>query len=158
GTLPQIAYDRTHLTQLFQNLVSNAIKHMGKPNGQIVISSREIDGDWEFSVRDTGVGIEEKHFDRIFKIFQSLKPRDEVEATGIGLSLVKAIAEKHGGIVRIESKLGEGSTFSFTVPKHDITSAGTTHLNTGSSNVTQAVPPLADIGVPLSTTLTAEVL
>jgi len=118
GTLPEVSYDRAHLQQLFQNLIGNAMKHMGKPQGEIVVSCAEAKGFWEFAVRDTGVGIEEKHFERIFKIFQTLKPRDQVEASGIGLTIVKAIAEKHGGKVRVESTLGEGTTFYFTVLKH----------------------------------------
>ena len=153
GTLPKISYDRTHLTQLFQNLVGNAITHLDKPHGRIVVSARDIDRFWEFSVRDTGVGIDEKHFERIFKIFQSLKPRDEVASTGIGLSLVKAITERHGGTVRVESTLGEGSTFSFTVPKPNASNLNATNLNTK-----QAVSPLTDIGVPSSCHPAAEVL
>jgi len=118
GTLPEISYDRAHLQQLFQNLIGNAVKHMGKPQGEIVVSCADAKGFWELAVRDTGVGIEEKHFERIFKIFQTLKPRDQVEASGIGLTIVKAIAEKHGGKVRVESTLGEGTTFYLTVLKH----------------------------------------
>lgn len=117
GTLPAVTYDRTHLEQLFQNLISNAIKHMGKPTGEVVISCRDADSAWEFCVRDTGQGIEEKHFERIFKIFQSLKPRDELESTGIGLTLVKKIVETNSGAVWIKSAVGEGSEFHFTIPK-----------------------------------------
>jgi signal transduction histidine kinase len=117
GDLPQLNYDRSHLQQVFQNLIGNAVKHMGKPQGEIAISCAEDKAFWEFTVRDTGVGIEAKHFERIFKIFQTLKPRDQLEASGIGLTIVKAIAEKHGGKVRVESTVGEGSAFTFTVPK-----------------------------------------
>ena len=117
GTLPTVMYDRTHLEQLFQNLISNAIKHMGKPTGEVVISCRDTDPMWEFCVRDTGQGIEEKHFERIFKIFQSLRPRDELESTGIGLTLVKKIVETNGGTVWLKSAVGEGSEFYFTIPK-----------------------------------------
>lgn len=117
GTLPAVVYDRTHLEQLFQNLISNAIKHLGKPTGEVVISCRDADAMWEFCVRDTGQGIEEKHHERIFKIFQSLKPRDELESTGIGLTLVKKIVENNGGTVWITSTVGSGSEFHFTIPK-----------------------------------------
>ncbi|MBI5637274.1 MAG: PAS domain S-box protein [Nitrospinae bacterium] len=117
GTLPTVVYDRTHLEQLFQNLISNAIKHLGKPTGEVVISCRDADAMWEFCVRDTGQGIEEKHHERIFKIFQSLKPRDELESTGIGLTLVKKIVENNGGTVWITSAVGSGSEFHFTIPK-----------------------------------------
>jgi signal transduction histidine kinase len=117
GTLPQFQYDRTHLEQVLQNLIGNSLKHLGKPAGEITVSAVESIGAWEFCVRDTGVGIEEKHFERIFKIFQTLKPRDQVEASGIGLTIVKAIVEKHGGKVRVESTPGQGTAFYFTVPK-----------------------------------------
>ena len=115
GTLPTVRFDRTHLQQVFQNLINNAIRHMEKPDGRVTVSCEDRGWFWEFCVRDNGVGIEEKHFDRIFKIFQSLKSRDEQEATGIGLSLVKAITEKHGGAVRVESTPGEGAAFYFTI-------------------------------------------
>ena len=115
--LPKIIYDKTHFAQVFQNLISNAIKHMGKPSGKIAVSCADAGEFWEFRVKDDGAGIDEKHFDRIFKIFQSLKPRDELESTGIGLTLVKKIVETNGGRIWVESKVGEGSEFHFTIPK-----------------------------------------
>ena len=117
GNLPQIVYDPTHLEQLIQNLCSNAIKHLGKPKGQVTIACSEIPGFWEFCIRDDGVGIDPIHFDRIFKIFQTLKPRDEVESTGIGLTIVKKTVELYGGKVRLESVPGQGAAFFFTVPQ-----------------------------------------
>lgn len=117
GRLPTVVYDRTHLEQLIQNLCSNAIKHLGKPQGEVVVSCAEHERDWEFCVRDDGVGIEPAHFDRIFKIFQTLKPRDELESTGIGLTIVKKTVELYGGSVRVESEPGRGAAFFFTVPK-----------------------------------------
>lgn len=117
GRLPTVVYDRTHLEQLIQNLCSNAIKHLGKPAGTVVVSCAERERDWEFCVRDDGVGIEPAHFDRIFKIFQTLRPRDEVESTGIGLTIVKKTVELYGGTVRVESEPGRGAAFFFTVPK-----------------------------------------
>ncbi|MBI5816009.1 MAG: PAS domain S-box protein [Nitrospinae bacterium] len=119
GALPPVVYDKTHLEQVFQNLISNAIKHIGKPRGQVTVSCQDGGEKWEFHVKDDGVGIEEKHFDRIFKIFQSLKPRDEVESTGIGLTLVKKIIETNGGKIWVQSVVGEGSEFIFTIPKQD---------------------------------------
>jgi len=100
-----------------QNLCSNAIKHLGKPAGQVTVSCAEHPGSWEFCVRDDGAGIDPMHFDRIFKIFQTLKPRDEVESTGIGLTIVKKTVELYGGAVRVESAPGRGAAFFFTVPK-----------------------------------------
>ena len=117
GELPTVVYEETHLVQLFQNLIDNAIGHSGRPETEIVVSCRQSEGVWEFSVRDTGIGIPEEHFERIFKVFQTLKPRDELEATGIGLSVVKKIAEWYGGSVRLQSTVGEGSEFTFTIPK-----------------------------------------
>lgn len=118
--LPGIVYNPTHLHQLLQNLIGNAIVHMGKPKGEITVSCRECGRFWEFCVRDTGIGIDERHFERIFKIFQSLKARDEVESTGVGLALVRKIAESHGGSARVESVPGEGSAFYFTVPRKKV--------------------------------------
>jgi signal transduction histidine kinase len=117
GDLPAVIYDRTQFTQIFQNLIDNAVRHLGKPQGRVVVSCRDGKDAWEFSVSDTGVGIQEQHFERIFRMFQTLKPKDEVESTGIGLSLVKRYVERHGGAVTVRSTPGEGATFCFTVPK-----------------------------------------
>ncbi len=115
--LPRVVSERTRISQVFQNLLSNAVKYMDKPKGLIRIGCGEEDGFWKFSVSDNGPGIEERHFDRIFKIFQTLKARDQFESTGIGLTLVKKIVEMYGGKIWVESKLGEGTTFFFTLPK-----------------------------------------
>jgi two-component system sensor kinase FixL len=117
GRLPRVVYDRTHFEQLIQNLCSNALKHLGRPRGQVSISCAELPQSWEYCVRDDGAGIEPRHFDRVFKIFQTLKPRDELESTGIGLTIVKKTAEIYGGSVRLESEPGHGAAFFFTVPK-----------------------------------------
>jgi PAS domain S-box-containing protein len=115
--LPRLVCERTHIIQVLQNLLSNAVKYMNKPGGQIAVDCVEEDDCWRFSVADNGPGIEEKHFERIFKIFQTLSPRDGVESTGIGLSIVKKLVELNRGRVWVESELGEGSTFYFTLPK-----------------------------------------
>jgi signal transduction histidine kinase len=106
--------------QVFQNLLSNAVKYMDKPQGRVEVRCIEEDGFWKFSVADNGPGIEEKHFEKIFQLFQTLAPRDETEATGIGLSLVKKIIEMYGGKIWLQSKVGEGTTFFFTLPKQEI--------------------------------------
>ena len=115
--LPTVMGERTRLQQVFQNLLSNAIKYMDKPEGRIRIGCVAAGKKWKFSVADNGPGIEERHFERIFQLFQTLAPRDRVESTGVGLSLVKKIIELYGGEAWVESKLGEGSTFFFTLPR-----------------------------------------
>jgi two-component system sensor kinase FixL len=117
--LPTILCEKIRIQQVFQNLLSNAIKFMDKPKGTIKIGCVENNGYWMFSVADNGPGIEEKHFAKIFQIFQTLSPRDEFESTGIGLSVVKKIIEMYGGKVWVESKVNSGSTFFFTLPKEE---------------------------------------
>lgn len=114
--LPVVYGGRVRLEQLFQNLISNAIKFMDKPNGEIVISSSRQNGHWAFQVADNGPGIEEHHFGKIFQIFQTLTPRDDFESTGIGLTLVKKIIEIHDGSIEVESTPGSGATFKFKIP------------------------------------------
>lgn len=114
--LPIIHAEHTKALQVFQNLLSNAIKYMDKPAGHIEIHCTDVDGVWEFSVSDNGPGIEQKHFQTIFQMFQTLSPRDGFESTGIGLTLVKKIVEIHGGTIWVESEPGKGSTFLFTLP------------------------------------------
>jgi len=115
GTLPIVSYDRTQLRQVFQNLVGNAIQHLGRPSGEVVVSCREEKQAFEFAVRDDGVGIDERHFARIFRIFQAVDL--DLPTAGVGLAIVKRIVERHGGEIRVESERGSGATFLFTVPK-----------------------------------------
>ncbi len=116
--LPRLYFERTPLLQVFQNLINNAVKFMDKPRGEITIRCEELDNFWQFCVEDNGPGIDERHFQRIFQIFQTLKPRDEVESTGIGLSIVKKIIENTGGRIWVHSQPGKGSAFIFTFPKN----------------------------------------
>jgi two-component system sensor kinase FixL len=118
--LPVLECEETRITQVFQNLMSNAVKYMDKPEGQIRISCIEENGRWKFGVADNGPGIEEKDFERIFKIFQTASQHKTAESTGIGLSIVKKIVELYGGKIWVESKVGEGSTFFFTLPKREV--------------------------------------
>lgn len=115
--LPTIVADPTRMQQVFQNLLSNAVKYMDKPKGEITVGCGEDDEFWHFNVQDNGPGIDGKYFQKIFEIFQTLAPRDSYESTGIGLSLVKKIVETYGGKIWIDSKVGEGSTFFFTISK-----------------------------------------
>jgi light-regulated signal transduction histidine kinase (bacteriophytochrome) len=115
--LPTMVGKKTHIIQIFQNLLSNGIKYMDKPKGQIKVACIEQDNCWRFSVVDNGPGIEKKYFDKIFKIFQTLSPREDVKRTGIGLSIVKKLVELNQGTVWVESEVGNGSSFFFTLPK-----------------------------------------
>jgi light-regulated signal transduction histidine kinase (bacteriophytochrome) len=117
GRLPRIACEQTRITQVFQNLLTNAVKYMDKPVGDVVVTCSEDADAWTFSVSDNGPGIDEKYFDRIFKIFQTLAARDEFESTGVGLALVKRIVEQYSGRIWVVSEVGRGSTFFFTLPK-----------------------------------------
>ena len=117
--LPVLMCEKTHMIQVFQNLLSNAVKYMDKPKGQIKVGCIEQDGFWRFSVSDNGPGIDEKYFEKVFNMFQTLSPQDGVESTGIGLSIVKKIAELNGGRVWVESEVGKASTFFFTLPKQE---------------------------------------
>ena len=125
--LPTIFFSRTPVEQIFQNLLSNAIKYMDKPEGKIVIDWARENGSWTFNVTDNGPGIKKIYFDKIFHIFQTLAPRDEIESTGIGLTIVKKIIETNGGKIWLESEIGKGSTFSFTLPQNETESEMRTH-------------------------------
>lgn len=115
--LPIINARRLSLQQVFANLISNAIKHSDRPDGIITITFAEQSEQYNFSVADNGPGIAAEHHERIFSIFETLKSRDSVENTGIGLTLVKKIVETEGGKITVESNLGHGATFRFTWPK-----------------------------------------
>jgi PAS domain S-box-containing protein len=116
--MPTVTGEPTRIQQLFHNLVSNAVKYMDKPLGEIEVGWADDGGQWRFHVRDNGPGIAERHFERIFQLFQTLAPRDRVESTGVGLALVKKIVEMYQGRVWLESELGKGTTFYFTLPKN----------------------------------------
>lgn len=116
--LPIIMGEIIYIEQIYQNLISNAIKFMDKPEGEIRISCNSIEDFFEFSVSDNGAGIDEKYFNKIFMIFQTLQPRDKFESTGIGLSIVKKIVETSGGKIWLESRINKGTTFYFTLPKN----------------------------------------
>lgn len=116
GPLPTLEVAPGHIVQIFQNLLSNALKFRREVTPRVEISSRRQDGEWVISVADNGIGIDERFFSRIFLVFQRLHTRDEFEGTGVGLAIVKRIVEQHGGRVWVESQLGEGTSFHFTLP------------------------------------------
>jgi len=117
SALPTVMGEQTRLEQVFANLLGNAIKFMDKPVGYVIIDCADEGTHWLFSVADNGPGIEEKYYDKVFQMFQTLAPRDELESTGVGLALVKKIVESSGGSIWVESEVGKGSTFYFTFPK-----------------------------------------
>ncbi|NJN59214.1 MAG: GAF domain-containing protein [Leptolyngbyaceae cyanobacterium SL_5_9] len=114
--LPEIMADATQLTQLFQNLISNALKFHSDQPLHIHVSAQHRADAWLFSVQDNGIGIDSEYIDRIFLIFQRLHSRGEYPGTGIGLAICKKIVERHGGNIWVESQPGQGSTFYFTIP------------------------------------------
>ncbi len=116
GEFPIIRYEETAFQQIIQNLLSNALKFVPKENPQIKVSVQQKQGFWVFSIEDNGPGILKAHHDRIFKVFQSLKPRDDEESTGIGLAIVKKLVERFGGEVWLDSHENLGSTFHFSIP------------------------------------------
>jgi PAS domain S-box-containing protein len=116
-TMPTVHADEVQLGQLFQNLMGNALKFRSASVPRIHIGVAEKDSEWEFEVRDNGIGIEPQYFERIFMVFQRLHNKGEYPGTGIGLAICKKVVERHGGRIWVESRLGEGSSFHFTLPK-----------------------------------------
>jgi len=115
--LPTINADEFQLVQLFQNLIGNALKFKGAETPHVHISVNEQADTWTFGVKDNGIGIDGEYFDRIFMVFQRLHSRTDYPGTGIGLAICKKVVDRHGGRLWIESGVGSGSTFWFTVPK-----------------------------------------
>jgi signal transduction histidine kinase len=116
--IPAINYPPAKMIQIFTNLISNAIKHSDKKQCAIDILFNENVNEYQFIIKDNGPGIEKQYHEKVFEIFQTLKPKDEKESTGIGLSIVKKIVESEGGKIRIESEPDEGAAFIFTVLKN----------------------------------------
>lgn len=114
---PVIVADKVRISQVFQNLIANAIQYMDKPRGEVTLEWLDAGAWWQFSVSDNGPGIDPKYHERIFQIFQTLKSQNDQESTGVGLSIVKKIVELHGGKIWVESEVGNGSTFWLTFPK-----------------------------------------
>ena len=115
--LPVVSGDETQLVQLFQNLFDNAIKFRGAAAPRISVTCRDAGTEWEFAVRDNGIGIDPKHAERVFGVFKRLHTAQEYPGTGIGLALCRKIVERHGGRIWVEPAEGGGSVFRFTLPK-----------------------------------------
>lgn len=113
--LPIIVADKTKIHQLFQNLLSNAVSHIEKKQGLVTIASQDLGLYWQFSISDNGVGISKEYHEKIFKVFQSLSTNQQ--STGIGLSIVKKIVDVYQGTIWLESEVGRGTTFYFTLKK-----------------------------------------
>jgi chemotaxis family two-component system sensor kinase Cph1 len=115
--LPTVLAEPTQLTQLFQNLIGNAVKFRREgEDPRIHVGCRRDNGHWLFRVQDNGIGIDPEFHEKVFLIFQRLHGREKYPGTGIGLAICKKIVEQHGGRIWIDSKVGEGSTFCFTLP------------------------------------------
>jgi PAS domain S-box-containing protein len=117
GELPRVPADASQLSQVFQNLIGNAMKFRSSEVPQISISASDLGRAWRFSVKDNGIGIQAQYAEKVFVIFQRLHTRLEYPGTGIGLAICKRIVERHGGSIWFESEQGRGSTFHFTIPK-----------------------------------------
>jgi PAS domain S-box-containing protein len=114
--LPELVADGQQLAMVFQNLIANAIKFRSAEPPRVHVSAARRPDHWEFRVRDNGIGIDSRHCERIFTMFQRLHPRTEYPGNGIGLAICKRIVEGHGGRIWVESVVGTGSEFCFTVP------------------------------------------
>ncbi|HEV3299979.1 MAG TPA: ATP-binding protein [Planctomycetaceae bacterium] len=117
GSMPTILTHRTPLHQVLRNLIGNAVKHHNRPDGRVEVSSMDHGNQIEFIVHDDGPGIAQDYHDQIFRMFTTLKPRDAIEGSGMGLALVKKIVEGRGGAIQLESAEGRGATFRFTWPR-----------------------------------------
>jgi PAS domain S-box-containing protein len=113
--MPIVIGDRTKLQQLFQNLIGNAIKYNDKEHGRITVEVKVQEDHYHFIIQDNGIGIDEKYHKKIFEVFNYIQ--ESKDSTGIGLSIVKKIVESHGGEIWVESVVGEGTTFHFTLKK-----------------------------------------
>ena len=113
--LPAIYGDKVLIEQLFQNLISNAVKFKGEKNPVILISGKKNDTEYLFSIKDNGIGIQKEYGTKLFTIFQRLNTQEQYPGTGMGLAICKKIVEKHGGKIWFESEFGKGSTFYFTI-------------------------------------------
>lgn len=114
--LPMVKGDRTLLTQLLQNLISNGIKFHGEAPPEVRVQVEARDDFCAFAVSDNGIGMDPKHHERVFEVFKTLNPRGRFEGNGVGLSICKKVVERHGGRMWVDSAPGQGTSFWFTLP------------------------------------------
>jgi len=145
GPLPRVTADPTQLAQLFQNLIANAIRFRGTAPPRIRIVAETSGGEHVFHVEDNGIGIEPVHFERIFRVFQRLHPREGDAGTGIGLAICKKIVERHGGAIWVTSEVGQGTSFHFTLPLR-AASAGTPGDDAGAAASASLMDAPATVG------------
>jgi light-regulated signal transduction histidine kinase (bacteriophytochrome) len=116
GPLPTLTVDRQQMVQLMQNLIANAVKFRGERPPSIEVAAEQSGDQYQFSVRDNGIGIPEKHLEDVFVAFRRLHTQDQYPGTGVGLAICKKIVELHNGRIWVESEPGKGTTFYFTIP------------------------------------------
>jgi light-regulated signal transduction histidine kinase (bacteriophytochrome) len=114
--LPTVRGDTTQIGQVLQNLLGNALKFHGPEPPRVHVAAQQKGQYWVFAVRDNGMGIDPQHGERIFQVFQRLHTRHKYPGTGSGLATCKKMVEQHGGRIWVESELGKGATFFFTLP------------------------------------------
>jgi light-regulated signal transduction histidine kinase (bacteriophytochrome) len=118
GPLPMVAGDAVQLTRLFQNLLVNAIKYRSEETPHIHVAADSGGSEWLFSVKDNGIGIEPQYAEKVFGIFKCLQPRDKSSGSGMGLAICRKIVSRHEGRIWVDSELGKGATFYFSLPKN----------------------------------------
>jgi len=126
-SMPTVSGDAVQLTQLFQNLIGNAIKFRGTARPEIHVTAERRDGAIEFAVRDNGIGFDPKYAPKVFVIFQRLHARGKYPGTGIGLAVCKRIVENHGGRIWVDSTPGKGTTFFFTIADEPLAAPNPTY-------------------------------
>ena len=129
GQLPWVIGDATRLTQLFQNLLDNAIKFRRELTPRISIHARPLGKNWEITVQDNGLGIEPQYYQRVFEIFQRLHSREEYPGVGMGMAICKRIVEGHGGAIWLDSQLGKGTAVRFTLFASEFSTLQATKAN-----------------------------
>jgi len=118
-SLPSVRAEQVHLQQIFQNLVSNAIKYRGREAPRVHVGAVRRNGTWEFSVKDNGIGIEPRYQDQVFGLFKRLHSASRYSGTGLGLAICRKLVERYQGQIWVESKPGEGATFFFTIQESE---------------------------------------